>query len=322
MLKNTISGAIYGQFIGDALGSRYEFGSNIITKQKIINDMSLHGSNLLYMLGEGPYNLIPGQVTDDTELAMGLLYSILENNKFDKEQVAKKYIKWYKSNPFDIGQTTTHALANATNYSDIVNNSKQYNKTSLSNGCLMRISPLAIYGLKLSDKLLLQYCYEDTIMTNPNLITIDAVGVYCIAIKTALVTNDKTIIFKKAFAVAKTDKIKTILINSLGDPNPVLESKYIGYVGIALQNAFYELMNGVSFYDSIINIIARGGDTDTNGCIAGALLGAYYGIDGIPKHWISGVKIHNPRSKIYYEVDQTNIQSQIDKLYNLIINTQ
>lgn len=109
-------------------------------------------------------------------------------------------------------------------------------------------------------------------MTNPHPITIGAVGVYCIALKTALMSNDKTIIFKKALGVAKTDIIKNILANSLGGPDPVkaldgqyafTDSKFIEYVGIALQNepktTFYELMRGTSFYNSLIGTISRGG---------------------------------------------------------------
>uniref|UniRef100_A0A914QKY7 ADP-ribosylglycohydrolase n=1 Tax=Panagrolaimus davidi TaxID=227884 RepID=A0A914QKY7_9BILA len=34
----------------------------------------------------------------------------------------------------------------------------------------------------------------------------------------------------------------------------------------------------------------RGGDTDTNACIAGALLGARFGVDEIPYEWIKTVK--------------------------------
>lgn len=33
-------------------------------------------------------------------------------------------------------------------------------------------------------------------------------------------------------------------------------------------------------------VINKGGDTDTNSCIAGMLAGAYYGYDKIPKEWV------------------------------------
>lgn len=41
--------------------------------------------------------------------------------------------------------------------------------------------------------------------------------------------------------------------------------------------AFYALVNSTSFKDGIDQIIQMGGDTGTNGSIAGGMLGAYYG---------------------------------------------
>lgn len=36
--------------------------------------------------------------------------------------------------------------------------------------------------------------------------------------------------------------------------------------------------------------VALGGDTDTIGAMAGALFGAYLGVDGLPQHWIAGLE--------------------------------
>jgi len=62
-----------------------------------------------------------------------------------------------------------------------------------------------------------------------------------------------------------------------------------------------------------------GGDTDTNGCIAGALLGAYYGYDKIPKEWIKSVD--NPiytvnRLKTYPDVNAKKFNKIINSLIN------
>jgi ADP-ribosylglycohydrolase len=61
---------------------------------------------------------------------------------------------WYKSNPFDIGNTTKTALRvidlqNADPTISFVNNI-QNTITSKSNDCLMRISPLALYCSKMN----------------------------------------------------------------------------------------------------------------------------------------------------------------------------
>lgn len=44
------------------------------------------------------------------------------------------------------------------------------------------------------------------------------------------------------------------------------------------QSAFYELLHGISFSKSLIDAISRGGDTDTNAAIVGALLGKFFSL--------------------------------------------
>ena len=45
----------------------------------------------------------------------------------------------------------------------------------------------------------------------------------------------------------------------------------------------------LSFEDALIQVVSAGGDTDTNGAVAGAVLGARYGATAIPARWLAGV---------------------------------
>lgn len=341
-MRSHVHGAILGEIIGDALGTRYEFSSSD-NAQKVLREDCKHG--FLNILGGGPFEVIPGQVTDDTELTMALWYAILEKKHYDKETVAKKYIEWYKSNPFDIGNTTKNAFDKAYNYESMINNTINKNSSSLSNGCIMRISPLAIYGLRLSNEKLMEYVEQEVRMTHSHPLAIEMSKVYVFAIRVALENNSKKFIFSKIYQYAKHPYIKQLIINSLKSPFPLnldsfqgknvnIHSQSVhqdtvhndenqGYIGIALQNALYELFAGFDFYQSMINILMRGGDTDTNCCIAGALLGAYYGLSKIPSQWIEQVKINNPRSQKYKYIDQTKIDQlciNIDELLTGKIN--
>lgn len=61
----------------------------------------------------------------------------------------------------------------------------------------------------------------------------------------------------------------------------------------------------------------QGGDTDTNGCIGGALLGAYYGADAIPKNWKDTVvKARPKRLKTYPKVYMGDLEEFAAKLFN------
>jgi ADP-ribosylglycohydrolase len=69
-------------------------------------------------------------------------------------------------------------------------------------------------------------------------------------------------------------------------PDPQLDvTGYEGFVRIAFRLAFWELLHAPDFRAGVIDVANRGGDTDTNAAIAGALLGALHGEAGVPKIW-------------------------------------
>lgn len=43
------------------------------------------------LIGGGPFDLLPGQVTDDTELALALTRSLVKEKKYDDDAVAASY---------------------------------------------------------------------------------------------------------------------------------------------------------------------------------------------------------------------------------------
>src|SRR5436305_8185076 len=63
----------------------------------------------------------------------------------------------------------------------------------------------------------------------------------------------------------------------------------IGYVGTALGVGSAALRNAACFEDGLIWAVNLGGDADTNGAVAGALLGARFGASQIPSRWLDGL---------------------------------
>jgi ADP-ribosyl-[dinitrogen reductase] hydrolase len=305
--KDLIKGAIWGTIVGDALGSRYEFLEHYEATEQIKKDMD--NNNKLKILGGGPFNLLAGQVSDDSEMTLCLLQALSFHKKYDQATSADNYIKWFNTSPPDIGLTIKRALKTrkiSSNNNDMVENSNSLNSFSLSNGVLMRISPLGVYGIFIDDDDLKEYVNKECDLTHPNEIIKDASYIYCIAIKYLILNKERSEVFNLCYSLAMTPRLKIILETSKNRPEPVFlitekDEKFIhtddkqfqGYFGIALQNAFYELMNGKSFYDSMIEIIKRGGDTDTNCAIAGGLLGAFYGYKNINPDWITTIKNTN-----------------------------
>jgi ADP-ribosylglycohydrolase len=63
----------------------------------------------------------------------------------------------------------------------------------------------------------------------------------------------------------------------------------MGYVLLTLERALVALRDASSFEAGVLTVIRMGGDTDTNACVAGAALGARFGLDGIPARWRDGL---------------------------------
>jgi ADP-ribosyl-[dinitrogen reductase] hydrolase len=305
-IADRAQGALFGQVCGDALGTRYEFSSSEDATNDVKKDLYC---GHLCILGGGPFGLVSGQVTDDSELALGQSCSLVREGQFDICSIAQNYAIWFRSNPFDIGMTTNNAFRGTspdfnpqTNYNIIMKNSQtSRSRASLSNGCLMRTSPLAIAGTYWSLDSLQKASDLDCQLTNPNPIAIDAARVYVTAIRTAILTGDRLETYRTALKSAQTATITDILkmvkpktphfptIYLSDGTKTTTDGPYQGYLGVALQNAFYELLHGTDIENSLVHIIERGGDTDTNACIAGSLLGALYGYQKIPPDWSNSV---------------------------------
>uniref|UniRef100_A0A915E8X8 ADP-ribosylhydrolase ARH3 n=1 Tax=Ditylenchus dipsaci TaxID=166011 RepID=A0A915E8X8_9BILA len=161
---------------------------------------------------------------------------------------------------------------------------QQNNQESLSNGMLMRVSPLAVAYRNMDTEQLRILAEEDCKLTHCNPIVLNAVFGGSV---------------QRSPGACKPPLIYKILQEAQEKPSPVLspdgctikgDQKSMGYFGVSLQGAFYQLLHADNFSTGLEEVISRGGDTDTNGCIAASLLGAYFGADAIPQQWIEDVK--------------------------------
>ena len=78
----------------------------------------------------------------------------------------------------------------------------------------------------------------------------------------------------------------------------------IGHIKIAFERAFFYLYNDYEYVAAIAEVIQSGGDTDTNGCIIGALLGCYHGLSRLEQEtakykWCDNIR--NCKPTVDYE---------------------
>lgn len=67
----------------------------------------------------------------------------------------------------------------------------------------------------------------------------------------------------------------------------VHEIRSSGYVIESLEAALWAFWQHDNFADSLLTAANLGEDADTTAAICGQLAGAYYGVQGIPEHWLA-----------------------------------
>ncbi len=84
------------------------------------------------------------------------------------------------------------------------------------------------------------------------------------------------------------DTVKDVLLRAR-DERPHYLGSTKGWVLVALQNAFWQLLNAASVEEGVVATAMVGGDTDTNAVICGAVLGAVHRVGGFPIQWKEAV---------------------------------
>lgn len=276
-------GALLGACVGDAAGAVLEFMEPAPTQANVQWAMTMPGG--------GVWGVAPGQITDDCELMLCLAQALAESPAFDLERIARHYAAWIASPPFDIGTTTSRSLGSAhgvlTSYAATMSGAAaRYCMESKSNGSLMRAAPLGVWGRRLSPAELADCARQDSCLSHPNPSCWQAVACYAIAIAHLMNhLGDR----QGAFAVAQAwaqananDEVRSWLTDA--EQNRLTPyTPQIGFVRIGFTHAFRHLWLGTDFVTALAETLAGGGDTDTNACIVGGLLGAAYGAEAIPQ---------------------------------------
>lgn len=286
-LLSRAQGCLLGQLAGDALGQQVEFQSPEEIRRA-------YHEGLRRMQDGGAWNTIAGQPTDDSELALMLARSILQQERYTTEAAARAYHHWFdQCNPFDVGNTIMHAVS-AVTPEDVKAGfvapamMRAANRDSQANGSLMRISPLGIYGYRKHTHELWSMAMQDSALTHPHIICQQACALFVTAIAHAIRTGaPPRDVFAFAMQQAQINHVDASLMEVLNNAEfPVRDAmKQKGWVLIAFHNAFHQLLRANTFEEGVVNTVMLGGDTDTNGAIAGALLGAVHGRAAIPFQW-------------------------------------
>lgn len=264
-ISDRARGAFLGMAIGDALGATVEF----MTVPEIQSKYGIFKN----IIGGGWLRLKPGQVTDDTEMALCIARAIVRSQGWSLEQIARNFADWLKSRPVDCGDTCRKGIRSYMLHGTL---EASLNEWDAGNGAAMRILPVALFSLP-DETLLKKYALEQAHLTHNNPVSDAACSCLGKMLHLALCGESKKRLRKEV------DGLIARFPTFSFEPYHGLAT---GYVVDTLQTVFHFFFRGRNFEECMVGTINQGGDADTTGAICGMLAGAYYGMDDIPQRWL------------------------------------
>jgi len=260
--------SLLGMAVGDALGATTEF----MNPEDIRKRFGVHDR----IRGGGWLNLPPGRVTDDTEMAQCVARAILAKGGWDLAAIAEEFATWLKGNPVDVGSTCRRGIRDFILKRQL---STPPNEWDAGNGAAMRVAPVALFALG-DEELLSRLAVEQARLTHNHPLS-DA---SCVTVARMIQRGILGTPIAGLRAAAE----------ELADRHPAFRFEgYAGgataYVADTLRTVFHDFFSTRTFEECLVLIVNRGGDADTTGAIAGAVAGAHYGLEAIPRRWLDAL---------------------------------
>jgi ADP-ribosyl-[dinitrogen reductase] hydrolase len=313
-LKDKIRGMIMGGALGDALGVPHEFKCNRGIKYTGL----LEYKGFMVSRWQGRKESEIGQVSDDTEMTLALLRTIVKDKTYVRNNVILAYIDWANSGGWMMGKNTRALLKGIKTIRGYEGRMKKIldlpeEERSQSNGFLMRCSPLAL----LNDPGWDESIITDANITNPQRVCIECSQIYITCLRLALRNTDVDEIFNtvKEMSTSMSQEIKDVFRQiRRKEKRDITINK--GWCCHALYCTLYVMLNFRPLEDSRASdepevprdeprergdsgesgrynramewvIDQPGSDTDTNAAIAGSLLGALMGFKELRRNPIT-----------------------------------
>lgn len=276
-LLDRYEGTLLALACGDAVGTAVEF--------------SPRGSfaPVRGMQGGGPFDLAPGQWTDDTSMALCLAESLLEQGGFDVRDQMQRYLRWWRHGHlsatgecFDIGMTTRQALARYEATGEPYAGSTD--PRSAGNGSLMRLAPVVLRYHPQRPQVL-AHAAASSRTTHAAAEAVDACRLLAAVLCNALDGLPKERLLDGTAGVVTEPALRAIAAGGfLGKPASAVRGS--GYAVHSLEAALWCVATTHTLEAAILQAANLGDDADTTAAIAGQVAGALYGAGSIPPAWL------------------------------------
>ncbi|QCQ23497.1 ADP-ribosylglycohydrolase family protein [Desulfoglaeba alkanexedens ALDC] len=137
---------------------------------------------------------------------------------------------------------------------------------------------------------------------------------------------DSRDLYEQSVTWAEDMKVDGSLLEVVRGPAESPPADYVrhqGWVLTAFRNALWQLLHATNLEEAVVDTVMRGGDTDTNAAICGAILGAVHGRDAVPHQWVDSLlncrpaagqpNVHRPRPECFWPVDALELAERLLK---------
>lgn len=281
-------GVLIASAAGDALGAGYEFAA-------VAPDL------VPEMIGGGLGGFAPGEWTDDTSQAVAIARVAAAGVDLRTPealtQIAQGFADWYAGGPADFGIQTSAVLSRAgrnptgARMAETARVVHERTGRSAGNGSLMRTGPVALAYLD-DPEGLVEVAMAVSALTHHQDLAQEACAVWCLMIRHAVLHGEFPTFSDIAEWVPNPERWRNLLYEAETKP-PQSFSSNAWSVG-ALQAAWSAITHTPvptdgpacgHLVDSLTAAIRIGHDTDTVAAIAGAMLGARWGMSAVPAAW-------------------------------------
>lgn len=283
--QDRIAGALLGLAAGDALGSTLEF----LDRATVLDR---YGGNHCDLLGGGVFGWRPGEGTDDTDLTWAVTETYLAG--YSVRGVAERMLAWHRAGPRDVGGMTAAGLAaygrgRDPHRSGVV--AARGRRMAAGNGSLMRAAPTGL--VRTDPEQRRRESAEISAITHVDPRAVQACVAYCELLAALMDGADPADSLRRTVRrTALSAEVRAAMLTAPQQEAHELDPS--GFVLSTLSVAVWALVQPISLEEALVAVVNLGGDADTNGAVAGALLGARHGVAAIPKRWTTQLE-YGPR---------------------------
>lgn len=293
--EDRFKGVLFGQAVGDALGLGAEFMSREQVRDRYPSGLTSYDQ---IIRDAHRKRWRQGDWTDDTEQMTLIVDSLLECKAVDICDIAQRLMHWEQQGGVGIGMTVYAVLHHPRFlFEPHLAAEEVWESTDrwvAANGAVMRTAALGLW----------EYQDESKVIANAEKICkithfdprcIASCAAVCVAIR-RLILGEKDIesLIAAVAAIATDYDSRVVPFFDAAQSADIAalnleDEETMGYTLRTLSAGIWALRFAPSFEEGIETVIYEGGDADTNASVAGALLGARFGYDAIPRRWIEGL---------------------------------